>query len=82
MEGRVKELIDFIQYDYPRAANMLRWNWGKPDIEDIFLELLTYDSSKNKEGFQTEVFSAILELQEIHRESKGEQEKDPWSHIK
>lgn len=79
---RVVQLIAFIREDHPRAASLLHWHWGRDDFDVIMDELLTYSGDRNRQGFDTEIFSALLELQKIHSETKPESEEDPWSHAK
>ena len=79
---KVVQLIAFIRDFHPRVATMLHWNWGMPEFESILDELLMYDEGKNRQGFDTGVFAAILEIQKIYNELKGESKPDPWSHVK
>lgn len=67
-QERIKELLEFIRYDNPRAASILKYTIGNPAAESTFQELMTYSGEHDKEGFDLQVFSAINELHDLHLE--------------
>ena len=65
---RISQLLEFIRYDYPRAASVLKYAIGRPQADSTFEELLVYLPDDTKEGFSMETFLAINELHDIHKE--------------
>lgn len=62
---RIQHLLEFIRYDYPRAASILKYSIGHPRADETFNELLIC-TDVEKAGFDNQVFEAINELHDIH----------------
>lgn len=55
-----------IQSKFPRIASNFDFLWGAPEFSDYVYKLIEDTRENTRQGFPSDVFFAILDIQELH----------------
>lgn len=70
-------LLDLEANKFLRISTMARSNWGTPELQQFFNELLTNTRDGNRSGFPQHIWYNLLELSLMHEKHMLGQTNQP-----
>lgn len=81
MDININKQLLVIEEKYPRIAFAIKLHWGHDSFDQVINKFLHDTRDGHRQGFPTEVGSALLELSMLHSSMFPKHETDKWSHV-